>query len=75
VLDAIWQKDVHVPGKAICPKCGLLRGYRTAGVINLVKKHLDKEICKDTKKKQDKEPRKDPSKCSSRKRRLQLPYS
>ncbi|KAJ7306878.1 hypothetical protein DFH08DRAFT_944693 [Mycena albidolilacea] len=60
-LDAIWQKDVHEPGKATCPKCGLLRGYGTAGVVNLVKKHLDKEICKDTKKKQDKEPRKNGS--------------
>ncbi|KAJ7805664.1 hypothetical protein B0H14DRAFT_3770845 [Mycena olivaceomarginata] len=60
-LDVIWQKDVHEPGKATCPKCGLLRGYGTAGVINLVKKHLDKEIRKDTKKKQDKEPRKNGS--------------
>ncbi|KAJ7804171.1 hypothetical protein B0H14DRAFT_2612654 [Mycena olivaceomarginata] len=60
-LDVIWQKDVHEPGKATCPKCGLLRSYRTAGVINLVKKHLDKEICKDTKRKQDKELRKNGS--------------
>ncbi|KAJ7347779.1 hypothetical protein DFH08DRAFT_936589 [Mycena albidolilacea] len=52
-IDAIWQKDVHEPGKATCPKW--------ACFVDLVKKHLDKEICKDTKKKQDKEPRKNGS--------------
>ncbi|KAJ7349582.1 hypothetical protein DFH08DRAFT_996706 [Mycena albidolilacea] len=45
-LDAIqWQKDVHEPGKATCPKCSLRRGYGTSGVINLVKTHLDKVGC------------------------------
>ncbi|KAF8213051.1 hypothetical protein K438DRAFT_1956489 [Mycena galopus ATCC 62051] len=55
-LNRKWQKDVHEPGKATCPKCGLLRAYGTAGVANLVARHLDQPICKNTAAKRDKQP-------------------
>ncbi|KAJ7192307.1 hypothetical protein GGX14DRAFT_406411 [Mycena pura] len=34
-LDTVWQKDTHTAGKATCPKCGELRSYGTAGILNL----------------------------------------
>ncbi|KAJ7720113.1 hypothetical protein B0H16DRAFT_1793815 [Mycena metata] len=54
-LDALWQKDVHKPGKATCPKCGALRGYGTSGVMNLVGTHLNKEGCREAAEKKDKQ--------------------
>ncbi|KAJ7826719.1 hypothetical protein B0H14DRAFT_2595722 [Mycena olivaceomarginata] len=75
-LDAIWQKDVHEPGKAHLPQVRLASQLRDCGGNNLVKKHLDKEICKDTKGSRTRSCAKtDPSKRSPRKRWLQLPHS
>ncbi|KAJ7692514.1 hypothetical protein B0H16DRAFT_1850850 [Mycena metata] len=54
-LDALWQKDVHKPGKATCPKCGALRGYGTSGVMNLVGTHLNTAGCKQAAEKKDKQ--------------------
>ncbi|KAJ7744401.1 hypothetical protein B0H16DRAFT_1322187 [Mycena metata] len=54
-IDALWQKDVHKPGKATCPKCGALRGYGTSGVMNLVGTHLNKEGCREAAEKKDKQ--------------------
>jgi hypothetical protein len=56
VLDTIWQKDIQQPGKATCPKCSSLCDYGTAGIINLVKTHLDKEGCMTAQARKDKQP-------------------
>ncbi|KAJ7104685.1 hypothetical protein C8R44DRAFT_746366 [Mycena epipterygia] len=54
ILD--WQKDVHFPGKATCPKCEKLLGYGTAGIANLEKQHLGTVGCEKERKKRDKQP-------------------
>ncbi|KAJ7434946.1 hypothetical protein FB451DRAFT_1465917 [Mycena latifolia] len=60
-LDTVWQKDVHTVGKATCPQCGSLRSYGTAGLVNLVKTHLDTLKCQAAAAKRDKQPRKNGS--------------
>ncbi|KAJ7354195.1 hypothetical protein DFH08DRAFT_804113 [Mycena albidolilacea] len=54
-LDTIWQKDVQQLGKATCHKCSSLHSYRTMGIVNLVKTHLDKEGCMTAQAKKDKQ--------------------
>ncbi|KAJ7198077.1 hypothetical protein GGX14DRAFT_374467, partial [Mycena pura] len=44
-------------GKATCPQCGELRSYGTAGILNLVKTHLDTQKCQAAARKRDKQPR------------------
>ncbi|KAJ6591766.1 hypothetical protein DFH09DRAFT_1073628 [Mycena vulgaris] len=53
-LNHLWQKDVHEPGKATCPRCEVLLGYGTAGLKNLEKRHLDKPECRKNAAKKDK---------------------
>ncbi|KAJ7071922.1 hypothetical protein B0H15DRAFT_737549, partial [Mycena belliarum] len=43
--------------KATCPKCGELRSYGTAGILNLVKTHLDTQKCQTAARKRDRQPR------------------
>ncbi|KAJ7825090.1 hypothetical protein B0H14DRAFT_2596753 [Mycena olivaceomarginata] len=54
----LGPKNIQQPGKATCHKCSSLHGYGTAGIINLVKTHLDKEWCMTAQAKKDKQPRK-----------------
>ncbi|KAJ7454491.1 hypothetical protein FB451DRAFT_1184824 [Mycena latifolia] len=54
-LETLWQKDVHVLGEATCPKCGTLCKYGAAGVVNLVKRHLDTPTCRALQLKRDKQ--------------------
>ncbi|KAJ6623827.1 hypothetical protein B0H10DRAFT_2213199 [Mycena sp. CBHHK59/15] len=56
-LDTSWQKDAHLIGQATCPKCGAMLKYGTAGIINLVKRHLDSPKCLAAVAKKDKQPR------------------
>ncbi|KAJ6541961.1 hypothetical protein B0H10DRAFT_2244898 [Mycena sp. CBHHK59/15] len=60
-LNTVWKKDVHKLGSATCPKCGALIKYGTAGVPNLVRRHLDTQTCQEKTKKQDNQPRKNAS--------------
>ncbi|KAJ7803400.1 hypothetical protein B0H14DRAFT_2613343 [Mycena olivaceomarginata] len=52
----LGPKDIQQPGKATCPKCSSFHSYRTAGIINLVKTHLDKEGCMTAQAKKEKQP-------------------
>ncbi|KAJ6561010.1 hypothetical protein B0H10DRAFT_2201012 [Mycena sp. CBHHK59/15] len=60
-LNTVWKKDVHKLGSATCPKCGALIKYGTAGVPNLVRRHLDTQTCQEKAKKRDNQPRKNAS--------------
>ncbi|KAJ6526890.1 hypothetical protein DFH09DRAFT_1095082 [Mycena vulgaris] len=74
-LDSTWRKDLDVQGKATCPKCGTLISYGTAGVINLVKRHLHTPTCKTTAVKKDKQPRKNVSLASFFRKKGSAPVS
>ncbi|KAJ6607622.1 hypothetical protein B0H10DRAFT_1956063 [Mycena sp. CBHHK59/15] len=60
-LNTVWKKDVHKLGSATCPKCGALIKYGTAGVPNLVRRHLDTQTCQEKAKKRDNQPCKNAS--------------
>lgn len=44
-------------GQATCPKCGTIRKYGTAGINNLVKRHLDTPTCLAAAAKRERQPR------------------